>query len=349
MEKFRRQPESRLQGQTPVQNSGLAPGVRESRGRYSRETWDSAIADLPNCIYDETTPRVLRTIAHCYIKIARAAIIHRSTLFRSCAESFVRAVSSRSSQKRNNWPAAVSRSHLIGQDTTCYKRGLWLKDGLALLSKPGLKICWIRFLYAYPKITSRLLETIAPRQDLLLYGRPAPARLSTVLKRMKRGGGSTFSFAPSKMRRIVPDVTLRSCSSSASGRTEKKLKNCAPIKGPSSFGWAPSAPSDREGAAAHSRERKYAKKSSGGAARLSRFSGRSARSGRRAHRQECDLVLEGTSEETDLLLEGRTPVHAPEIGGFRCSSATSGKYGSRVRRFYRCEISPRHDLVARVV
>ncbi len=31
--------------------------------------------------------------------------------------------------------------------------------------------------------------------------------------------------------------------------------------------------------------------------------------------QEFDLVLEGMSEETDLLLEGRTPMHAPEIDG----------------------------------
>ena len=31
--------------------------------------------------------------------------------------------------------------------------------------------------------------------------------------------------------------------------------------------------------------------------------------------QEFDLVLEGASEETELLLEGRTPMHAPEIDG----------------------------------
>ena len=31
--------------------------------------------------------------------------------------------------------------------------------------------------------------------------------------------------------------------------------------------------------------------------------------------QEFDLVLEGVSDESDLLLEGRTPMHAPEIDG----------------------------------
>ena len=31
--------------------------------------------------------------------------------------------------------------------------------------------------------------------------------------------------------------------------------------------------------------------------------------------QEFDLVLEGVSDESDLLLEGRTAMHAPEIDG----------------------------------
>src|SRR5262249_14512322 len=33
--------------------------ARASQGRFSRETWDGAIADLPNYLYDEATPRVL--------------------------------------------------------------------------------------------------------------------------------------------------------------------------------------------------------------------------------------------------------------------------------------------------
>src|SRR5579863_10042598 len=33
--------------------------ARAAQGRFSRENWDGAIADLPNYLYDETTPRVL--------------------------------------------------------------------------------------------------------------------------------------------------------------------------------------------------------------------------------------------------------------------------------------------------
>src|SRR5438105_7586512 len=45
--------------------------ARAAQGRFSRESWDGAIADLPNYLYDDTTPRVLATPKHsAYIKIA---------------------------------------------------------------------------------------------------------------------------------------------------------------------------------------------------------------------------------------------------------------------------------------
>src|SRR3954467_8183604 len=45
--------------------------AREANGRFSRETWDGAIADLPNYLYDEATPRVLAPPKYsAYIKIA---------------------------------------------------------------------------------------------------------------------------------------------------------------------------------------------------------------------------------------------------------------------------------------
>src|SRR5205807_7703961 len=45
--------------------------ARSAQGRFSREGWDGAIADLPNYLYDEDTPRVLATPRHmAYFKIA---------------------------------------------------------------------------------------------------------------------------------------------------------------------------------------------------------------------------------------------------------------------------------------
>ena len=57
---------------TILSGNGRPEGhAREQAGRFSREGWDGAIADLPNYLYDETTPRMLATPrASAYIKIA---------------------------------------------------------------------------------------------------------------------------------------------------------------------------------------------------------------------------------------------------------------------------------------
>src|ERR1700728_363861 len=47
--------------------------ARAAQGRFSRGQWDGAIADLPNYLYDDETPRVLATPkSTAYIKIAEA-------------------------------------------------------------------------------------------------------------------------------------------------------------------------------------------------------------------------------------------------------------------------------------
>ena len=54
-----------------ILNSRPEGDAREAAGRFSKEAWDGAIADLPNYLYDENTPRVLATPKYsAYIKIA---------------------------------------------------------------------------------------------------------------------------------------------------------------------------------------------------------------------------------------------------------------------------------------
>ena len=67
--------------------------------------------------------------------------------------------------------------------------------------------------------------------------------------------------------------------------------------------------------------------------------------------KEFDLVLEGTSEETDLLLEGRTAMHAPEIDGKVLVNDFPEGVEPEFGKFYRCEVTEAHDydLVARIV
>src|SRR5450631_1281724 len=170
--------------------------ARAAKGRFSRETWDGAISDLPNYLYNEETPRVLATPKYtAYIKIAEGCdhpcgfciIPQLRGKFRS------RRFASVVAEAENLVRQGVREITLIGQDTTCYGEDFGMKDGLAdlleaLAGIPGLK--WLRFLYAYPnKVTTRLLETIAKHDNIAKYlDVPLQHASPSVLKRMKRGG-----------------------------------------------------------------------------------------------------------------------------------------------------------------
>ena len=64
-----------------------------------------------------------------------------------------------------------------------------------------------------------------------------------------------------------------------------------------------------------------------------------------------DLVLEGVSQESELLLEGRTPMHAPEIDGKVFVNDYPEGREPKEGEFYRCRITEAHDydLVAEIV
>ncbi|HZU23629.1 MAG TPA: TRAM domain-containing protein, partial [Terriglobales bacterium] len=77
----------------------------------------------------------------------------------------------------------------------------------------------------------------------------------------------------------------------------------------------------------------------------------SKRNKRKLIGREFDLLVEGPSEETPLLWEGRTEMHAPEIDG----KVLVNDFGERERlipgEFVRCKITEAHDydLVAQIV
>src|ERR1700688_4203626 len=191
---------------------------RFSRESWARESWNGAIGDLPNYLYDDATPRILATPRHmAYIKIAEGCdhpcsfciIPQLRGQFRSRRFASVVAEAERLAG------SGVREITLIGQDTTCYGEDFGLKDGLALLLEKLAAIedlRWVRFLYAYPnKITGKLLETVAAQEKVCAYvDVPLQHASATVLKRMKRGGGAdVFLRSIEKMRRVIPCVTLR--------------------------------------------------------------------------------------------------------------------------------------------
>ena len=338
--------------------------AREASGRFSRDRWDGAIADLPNYLYDETTPRVLATASHtAYIKIAEGCD-HPCTFciipqlrgkFRSRRFESVIAEAEQLARR------GVREVTLIGQDTTCYGEDFGLKDGLALLLEKLARIedlRWVRFLYAYPnKITGRLLETIAAHEKICSYvDVPLQHASPAVLKRMKRGGGAdVFLRTIEKMRRTIPDVTLRSSFIVGfPGETEKEFEELCDFVREAQFDWMGAfSYSDQEGAAAYVQEKKVpVKEIERRRKRLMQIQRQISKKRKKALvGKEFDLVLEGTSEETDLLLEGRTAMHAPEIDGKVLVNDFPEGVEPEFGKFYRCEVTDAHeyDLVARIV
>jgi ribosomal protein S12 methylthiotransferase len=340
--------------------------LRQQQGRFSRASWDGATAALPEYLYNDATPRILTTPrASAYIKIAEGCdhpcsfciIPQLRGKFRS------RRMSSIIAEAENLIAQGVREITLIGQDTTCYGEDLGFTEGLsellaALAILPGLR--WLRFLYTYPnKVTTRLLETMAKHDTIAKYlDVPLQHASPSVLKRMKRGGNAQiFLDLIARARRIVPGIVIRtSFIVGFPGETEADFETLCEFVRAANIDWlGVFTYSDEEGAKAfeladelkvpkrtiQSRRRKLMKLQQ----KISTKS-KAAWVGR-----EIDLLVEGESEETPLLWEGRTALHAPEIDG-KVFINDFGPHETLVHgTFYRALITESHDydVVARIL
>lgn len=359
-------PAAPLNGCSPftILNDRPEGRAREAQGRFSRQEWDGAIADLPNYLYDDNTPRLLATPSYsAYIKIAEGCdhpcgfciIPQLRGKFRSRRFESVIAEAQRLASN------GVREITLIGQDTTCYGEDLGITNGLALLLQRLAEVQelrWVRFLYAYPnKITGRLLETIAASDKICSYiDVPLQHASPAVLKRMKRGGGAElFLRSIEKMRRAIPGVTLRTTFIVGfPGENEHDFEALCEFVRQAEFDWMGAfAYSDEEGSAAFHLDGKLPAKEIERRRRhlMSIQRQISKRKKKALVGREFDLLLEGPSQETELLLEGRTTMHAPEIDGKVLINEISDGEKVTPGEFYRCRITQAqdYDLVAKIV
>ena len=133
------------------------------------------------------------------------------------------------------------------------------------------------------------------------------------------GGAEVFLRSIDKMRRAIPGLTLRtSFIVGFPGETEEEFAELCDFVREAEFDWMGTfSYSDQEGAGAYGLGRKLSlaeierrrKHLMGIQRQISKKKKKSLVG------QEFDLLLEGSSEETDLLMEGRTAMHAPEIDG----------------------------------
>ncbi|WP_443082605.1 30S ribosomal protein S12 methylthiotransferase RimO [Terriglobus sp. ADX1] len=353
----------------PEQTSRPEGDLREKQGRFARTDWDGATAELPSYLYSDETPRILSTPrASAYIKIAEGCdhpcgfciIPQLRGKFRS------RRISSILNEAENLVKQGVREITLIGQDTTCYGEDLGMKDGLAMLLEAlatleveGIgRIKWLRFLYAYPnKVTTKLLETIAAHDNIARYlDVPLQHASPTVLKRMKRGGsGDIFLRMLDKARTIVPDIAIRtSFIVGFPGETDEEFAELEAFIKAAKIDWlGVFSYSDEEGSPAFDLGDKVPKRTiEARRRRLMRTQLKLSAKARAAQvGKVVEVLVEGPSEETELLWQARTLQQAPEIDGHVLLNDFGPHEALIPGTFYQAEITEAHDydVVARIL
>ncbi|HEY1221772.1 MAG: 30S ribosomal protein S12 methylthiotransferase RimO [Bryobacteraceae bacterium] len=308
-------------------------------------------------LYHDLTPRVLSTPGHfAYIKIAEGCdhpcsfcvIPQYRGAFRSRRFESVIAEATRL------FHHGVREINLIGQDTTCYGEDLGLRDGLAALLERLAKIeagheTWIRFLYAYPnKVTQRLLDAIAAHQPLVKYiDMPLQHSSARVLQRMKRGGsGEIFLRLIERIRRTIPGVAIRtSFIVGFPGETAVDFEElCQFVQAARFDNMGVFLYSDEDSSGSYPLDGKVDALTKGSRQRrLMALQRKIARArGRALVGAEVSVLVEGLSEETDLLWQARMTTQAPEIDGVTLINDVEGA-APRSGEIRRLRITGSHD------
>lgn len=279
-------------------------------------------------LYNDSTPRLLTTPSHtAYVKIAEGCdhpctfcvIPQMRGQFRSrTVESLVWELTMLAAR-------GVREVNLIGQDTTCYGMDIGFKGGLAGLLKALSKVDgieWIRFLYAYPNnITDDILEVMAEEPKVCKYiDVPLQHASTSVLKSMRRGGSrESLMRLVRRIRDRVAGVAIRTTFIAGfPGETEADFEELIAFVREAEFeSLGVFTYSDEEHAPAYQLDGKVPARiaRSRRACLLREQKKISRRVLKRAVGRSVRVLVEGASEETDMLLKGRAMWQAPEIDG----------------------------------
>lgn len=285
-------------------------------------------APIEPYLYHDFTPRVLSTPSYSsYLKIAEGCdhpcsfcvIPQMRGKFRSRRfESVVR-------EAENLARQGVREITIIGQDTTSYGEDLGLRDGLAMLLRELGKIpelVWTRFLYCYPnRLNDALIAAIANTPKICKYfDIPLQHASGAVLKLMRRGSSAShFLNMLQKVRCEIPAASIRtSFIVGFPGEAEDDFKALMDFVEAAEF--------DHLGVFLYSNEESSASYSLPNQVparvairRQKALLGLQRKISRRNLKRKIGrsypVLVEGRSEETDLLFTGRLETQAPEIDG----------------------------------
>ena len=319
---------------------------------------------LPTYLYDENTPRLLSTPRHfAYVKIAEGcdhtcsfcAIPQMRGLYRSRrGGSILREAEALAAQ-------GIKELVLISQDSTQYGLDLGLKDSLADLVRSLAQIDgieWIRIMYTYPNsLSDATLRAMADEEKVCSYlDMPLQHASGAVLKRMRRGGNrEMLERLLSRARDIVSGITLRTTFIVGfPGETDEEFDELLRFLRDIEFDRVGVFTySDEDGTHGYDLEGKVpARVMRSRRAKLMREQARiSKRKNRAMVGQRFRALLEGVSDESELLLQARLESQAPEVDGQVLVNDVPEGFSSLPGDFVNVEITAAHeyDLVARVV
>jgi len=314
-------------------------------------------------LYDETVPRLLTTPGYtAYIKIAEGCE-------RPCSFCIIpkmrgphrsRPIASIVNEARFLAEGGVKEIVLISQETTMYGDDLGIAHGLSKLLRQLVQIDglhWIRFLYCFPsQIDGELLITVREEPKVCNYiDMPLQHVSRRILRSMKRGGSAdSLKKLLDRVRCEIPGVTLRtSMILGYPGETEAEFSEL--------FSFVEEMEFDRLGTFEYSDEEGTASYLLGDKVlprvikrRRSHLMKLQAIISKRKNRQRVgeryELLVEGQSEETDLLWQGRLESQAPRIDGIVLINDAAGE-PPQAGQFRAVEISQAldYDLVGKLV
>jgi ribosomal protein S12 methylthiotransferase len=249
---------------------------------------------------------------------------------------------------------------LVSQDTMAYGKDIGLAEGItdllrALARVDGLR--WVRFLYAYPHtIPDSLVRLVAEEERLCKYfDIPYQHASRRVLDRMRRGGNrEAYERQVEAIRRLNPDAAIRtSFIVGFPGETEDDFQELLTfIRNVGFDNVGAFLYSDEEGTAACDLDGKLPRRvavrrhnqlmktqAAISKTKLESMIGRVS-----------EALIEGASDESDLLLKARLPTQAPEIDGCVLINDDGGRVITP-GAFYPIEItdSMEYDLIGRIV
>jgi ribosomal protein S12 methylthiotransferase len=282
--------------------------------------------DLPTYIYDADTPRRLATPGHyAYVKIAEGCDY-------KCAFCIIpkmrghyrsRSIASIVTEARALAARGVKELLLISQDTSFYgvdrkERGALPTLLRALNQIDGLE--WIRLLYLYPTtIAADVIDAIAECEKVCKYiDLPLQHASDRVLKRMKRPGTrASYERLLANIRARIPGVALRTTFIVGfPGETEEDFKELVNFIEAVDFDHVGVFTySHEEGTTAYELKDDVPRATKRRRQNVLMAKQKELVARRQAARvgERLRLVVDGPSEEHELVLRGRIQGQAPEI------------------------------------